>query len=221
MQKIIRQRGTGPRATSCRNTGRHHLGTPGRLRRNPHEPIHFAIGPALVHWVRRSGSIIFVVGLDWHLASSFGQFREQTSPNVGWKLFTAQRRVRYGRSPCVQKLSHQLLGIGKDRQRVGPAFGKLDGAVRRSRLSQALRSSRPCDRSSTLWQARLGPAIPLLRLHSCPPAGFLYSLEGKSTGFGGDVGSTDTRPNNAAPLRVVDAHQSLQKSLNRSGASSV
>src|SRR6266516_6927875 len=36
MQKIIRQRGTGPRATSCRNTGRHHLGTPGRLRRNPH-----------------------------------------------------------------------------------------------------------------------------------------------------------------------------------------
>src|SRR6266516_5641987 len=35
MQKIIRQRGTGPRATSCRNTGRHHLGTPGRLRRNP------------------------------------------------------------------------------------------------------------------------------------------------------------------------------------------
>src|SRR5205809_7306761 len=36
MQKIIRQRGTGPRATSCRNTGRHHLGMPGRLRRNPH-----------------------------------------------------------------------------------------------------------------------------------------------------------------------------------------
>src|SRR5439155_26577381 len=36
MRKIIRQRGTGPRATSCRNTGRHHLGMPGRLRRNPH-----------------------------------------------------------------------------------------------------------------------------------------------------------------------------------------
>src|SRR3979409_956990 len=35
MQKIVSQRGTGPRATSCRNTGRHHLGMPGRLRRNP------------------------------------------------------------------------------------------------------------------------------------------------------------------------------------------
>src|ERR1700731_537127 len=35
MPQIIRQRGTGPRATSCRNTGRHHLGMPGRLRRNP------------------------------------------------------------------------------------------------------------------------------------------------------------------------------------------
>jgi hypothetical protein len=29
------QRGTEPRATSCRNTGRHHLAMPGRLRRNP------------------------------------------------------------------------------------------------------------------------------------------------------------------------------------------
>src|SRR5260370_15399891 len=37
MRKIIRQRGTGPRATSCRNTGRHHLGMPGRLRRNPQD----------------------------------------------------------------------------------------------------------------------------------------------------------------------------------------
>jgi hypothetical protein len=36
MQKLISQRGTEPRATSCRNTGRHHLGMPGRLRRNPH-----------------------------------------------------------------------------------------------------------------------------------------------------------------------------------------
>src|ERR1700720_2064792 len=36
MPQIIRQRGTGPRATSCRNTGRHHLGMPGRLHRNPH-----------------------------------------------------------------------------------------------------------------------------------------------------------------------------------------
>jgi len=33
--KIIRQRGTEPRAISCRNTGRLHLGIPGRLRRNP------------------------------------------------------------------------------------------------------------------------------------------------------------------------------------------
>src|SRR4051812_32607862 len=39
MQKIVSQRGTGPRATSCRNTGRHHLGMPGRLRRNPHNKI--------------------------------------------------------------------------------------------------------------------------------------------------------------------------------------
>src|SRR5436189_5972983 len=39
MRKIIRQRGTGPRATSCRNTGRHHLGMPGRLRRNPQIPM--------------------------------------------------------------------------------------------------------------------------------------------------------------------------------------
>ena len=31
MRKIIRQRGTGPRATSCRNTGRHHVGTPGDI----------------------------------------------------------------------------------------------------------------------------------------------------------------------------------------------
>ena len=30
MQKIVSQRGTGPRATSCRNTGRHHVGTGGR-----------------------------------------------------------------------------------------------------------------------------------------------------------------------------------------------
>jgi hypothetical protein len=29
------RRGTESRATSCRNTGRHHLGMPGRLRRNP------------------------------------------------------------------------------------------------------------------------------------------------------------------------------------------
>jgi hypothetical protein len=36
MPQIIRQRGTGPRATSGRNTGRHHLGMPGRLHRNPH-----------------------------------------------------------------------------------------------------------------------------------------------------------------------------------------
>src|ERR1700681_4782999 len=35
MPQIIRQRGTGPRATSCRNTGRHHLGMSGRLHRNP------------------------------------------------------------------------------------------------------------------------------------------------------------------------------------------
>jgi hypothetical protein len=33
MQKIVSQRGTEPRAASCRNTGRHHLGMPGRLRR--------------------------------------------------------------------------------------------------------------------------------------------------------------------------------------------
>ena len=38
MQKIVSQRGTGPRATSSRNTGRHHVGMPGRLRRNPHWP---------------------------------------------------------------------------------------------------------------------------------------------------------------------------------------
>src|SRR6266536_6664999 len=37
MQQIIRQRGTGPRATSSRNPGRHHLGMPGRLHRNPHK----------------------------------------------------------------------------------------------------------------------------------------------------------------------------------------
>src|SRR5213080_2993250 len=43
MQKIIRQRGTGPRATSCRNTGRHHLGMPGRLRRNP-QVFHPVVG---------------------------------------------------------------------------------------------------------------------------------------------------------------------------------
>jgi hypothetical protein len=40
MQKIVSQRGTGPRATSCRNTGRHHLGMPGRLRRNPQQRTH-------------------------------------------------------------------------------------------------------------------------------------------------------------------------------------
>jgi hypothetical protein len=34
--KIIRQRGTRPRATSCRNPGRHNPGIPGRLRRNSH-----------------------------------------------------------------------------------------------------------------------------------------------------------------------------------------
>jgi hypothetical protein len=42
MPQIIRQQDIGPRATSCRNTGdimseygRHHLGMPGRLHRNP------------------------------------------------------------------------------------------------------------------------------------------------------------------------------------------
>ena len=39
MQQIIRQRGAGPRATSCRNAGRHHLGMPGRLRRNPQSSV--------------------------------------------------------------------------------------------------------------------------------------------------------------------------------------
>jgi hypothetical protein len=36
MPKIIRQRGARPRATSCRNPGRHYPGIPGRLRRNSH-----------------------------------------------------------------------------------------------------------------------------------------------------------------------------------------
>jgi hypothetical protein len=35
MQKIVSQLGTEPWATSCRYTGRHHLGMPGRLRRYP------------------------------------------------------------------------------------------------------------------------------------------------------------------------------------------
>ena len=49
MQKIIRQRGTGPRAASCRNAGRYHLGMPGRLRRNPH--ILIGTSPNLLKWI--------------------------------------------------------------------------------------------------------------------------------------------------------------------------
>ena len=41
--------GTGSRATSCRNTGRHHLGMPGRLRRNPQtKPIPHIIPPIML-----------------------------------------------------------------------------------------------------------------------------------------------------------------------------
>jgi hypothetical protein len=52
MQKIVSQRGTEARATSCRNTGRHHLGMPGRLRRNPQLELRRAPGPTM----RRQGS---------------------------------------------------------------------------------------------------------------------------------------------------------------------
>src|SRR5689334_2221892 len=59
MQKIVSQPGTGPRATSCRNTGRHHLGMPGRLRRNPQSEVNFqsAISAELQHLVRKERAI--------------------------------------------------------------------------------------------------------------------------------------------------------------------
>jgi uncharacterized protein (TIGR02391 family) len=56
--------GTGPRATSYRNPGRHHLGMPGRLRRNPHpRPHRRRVGTASIAFWRSS--------IDFHTSSLF------------------------------------------------------------------------------------------------------------------------------------------------------
>jgi ABC transporter substrate binding protein len=83
MQKIVSQQGTGPRATSCRNTGRHHLGMPGRLRRNPHATAGDPIGAGIVASLARPGGNI--TGLSSQTPDAAGKKLElfrQVVPNL-------------------------------------------------------------------------------------------------------------------------------------------